>query len=76
MLANPASGFAITLDAQAGRLSTLRANQHHIRDDEWGLQSAHARVNCPALGLDLALVLGADVDTLHDNPVLIRVAPE
>jgi hypothetical protein len=32
-------------------------------------------VNCPALGLDLALVFRVDVNPLHDDPVLFRKHP-
>src|SRR5512138_1502727 len=66
ILAHAPSPILIPLNFDAGRLATLRANQHHIRDIDRSLELAAARVDImTGLGVYLFLMLGADVDTLH-----------
>jgi hypothetical protein len=40
-----------------------------------GFEAYSPGINCPALSLDLALVLRVDVYSLHDNPVFFGQHP-
>jgi hypothetical protein len=70
------TGF-IPLNAYASGFAALRTNQHHIRKIHRALEFDQTRVDSSAaLGLNLALMLGAHVDTLHNNPMLIWNNPD
>jgi hypothetical protein len=71
ILADSVCTIIVALYTNATRFITLWANQHDIRDVEWCFKLDPTRVNCSSLGLDLALVLGMDIYTLHYHPVLI-----
>jgi hypothetical protein len=71
--AHSVSAFIIALYVNACRLSALRANQHDIRDIQLTLELDTTRIDLHAcLGLNLTLVLGTDIDTLHHDTSLIR----
>ena len=75
-LADAMGTFFIPRDAHPGRFVALRADQHDIRNRDGSLELDPARVDIAScLGLDLALVLGADVDTLDHDPAFIRIEP-
>jgi len=70
------TGF-ITLNANTGSFTALRANQHHIRKIHRSFEFNQTGVyRSAALGLNLTLMLGAHIDALHDNPMLIRYHPD
>jgi hypothetical protein len=60
------------LYTNAGRFAALWADQHNVRDIERGLELDTSRVDRAALSLDLPLVFGMDVYTLHHDPVFFR----
>ena len=59
------SVLAAEADARCG--VALRANQHNVGNMDRGFEFNDARVDVPAAGLRLALVLGSDVYTLNDD---------
>jgi hypothetical protein len=63
------AGF-VTLHVNPGSLIALWANQHHVGNIDWTFELNPARIDRTALGLHLLLVLGANIDTLHDNTLV------
>jgi hypothetical protein len=73
VFADPVDAVIVALHGNAGRLTALRANQHDIRDVNRSFELDAARVDVAAgLGLDLFLMLGADVHTLAYNTAVIN----
>jgi hypothetical protein len=65
----------LMLDADARGLAALGADQHNVRNIKRGFEMHFARVNIASLSLDLALVLGAYIQALHNNPAFSRDDP-
>src|SRR5689334_8698790 len=53
--------------AHSGGLVTIRANRHHLRDEQRRVLLDNSRLHHPWVGLGMAL---DDVDAGHDDPVL------
>src|SRR5512143_1504466 len=72
MLADAVGTRFIALDADARRLVALGADQHHVGDVDWAFELDATRVDlASSLGLYLALVLGANIDTLHHDAAVV-----
>jgi hypothetical protein len=71
IFADAVSTFIIALNANTTRFVTLRADKHNIRDVQGCFELDASGVNGPTLGLNLALVFGMHVYTLHHHPMLI-----
>jgi hypothetical protein len=73
VFADPVNAVLIALHGNAGWLTALRADQHYIRNVDCSLELDAAGVDiATGLGLDLFLVLGADVHTLDYNTAVIK----
>jgi hypothetical protein len=70
LFANPLNYITLTGNPYPGSFIAFGANQHHIRDVNGRFKAHLARVDRAAARLDLALVFGAQVDTLHHHPLL------
>ena len=67
-LADAVCAGLVALNADAGSLIALRANQHDIRNVDGGLELDATGIDlAPGLGLHLALMLGVDIDALHHD---------
>jgi hypothetical protein len=71
VFANPLRLAIHALDFYSARLIAARTNEHDIRDIDRGLKFDDARLQCPALGLILALVAFTDINTLDRDPPLL-----
>jgi len=71
LLADTVCASFVTLDTNPGWFTTLGADQHDIRDVKRSFKLHPARVNRATLSLDLFLVLGPNIHTLNDYPLLI-----
>src|SRR5512138_286690 len=73
IFAHAPSPIFIALNFHAGRLAALWTDQHHIRNIDLAFELDAARVDVTtSLGLDLFLVLGANVHTLNNHAALIQ----
>jgi hypothetical protein len=71
--ANAVCAGLVTLNANACRFITLRADQHHIRDVDRSLELDTTGIDlAAALRLHLALVLDVDVHTLYHYAIGVR----
>jgi hypothetical protein len=62
----------VALNANAHSFTALRTYQHHVRYADGALVLNPTRIQIPAtLGLNLFLVLGADIDALDGNAAFI-----
>jgi len=73
VFADPVNAVLVALHSNAGRLTALRANQHDIREVNRSLELDAARVDvATGLGLDLFLMLGANVHTLDYHTAVVN----
>jgi hypothetical protein len=70
-LADAVYAVIVTLDTYTGWFTALGADQHNIRDVKRGFKFDTTGVNGAALGLDLLLMLGTDVQALHNQALLV-----
>src|SRR5512140_2862871 len=71
VLADAMGASLVPLNGNPGSFTTLRADQHHVRDVDRTFELNAAGVDLPSsLRLHLFLVLGTDVDTLDHDATL------
>ena len=77
MLANPhLAAFLVHADARARPVTTMRANQHDVREVQRRFLFDDARLDLLASGLLCPAVPLDDVDLFDDNPVLFGDNPD
>jgi hypothetical protein len=70
-LADAVHAVIVMLDTDTGWFTALRADQHNVRYVKRGFEFDTTGVNGTALGLDLLLMLGMDIQALDNQTLLV-----